>query len=438
MSEVRVRFAPSPTGNVHIGNLRVAIYNWLYARNKGGKFLIRVEDTDRERSTPEAVKNLFKALEWVGLDWDEEPTYQSQNKQRHLDVAQKLIDDGFAYRSDMGDASRGECVLFKINEDVEFTDEVLGTMKKSAEDMKDLVIVKSNGDPVFHLANVVDDIDMGITHVLRGNDHVENTFRHLLLYQALDKRPPVFAHLPMIVNGKGAPYSKRDGDAYVGDFKTKGYLPEVLFNFLVLCGWNPGDDREILSIDEMVNLFDTKRVQKKAAQFNMEKLEWMNNQYFQKKSTDEVMQILEPFYKDANLELRQFDKVWENFFWQNYKERAKTIPQLIESSRYLFEDFNEYDAKGWRKFMAKEGVAELLQDCIDVINSVEFDAQLLDKALNDLAVAKDIKYGKVAQPIRVAISGGPASPGLGETIVLVGKSRTIERINKAISKLNQN
>jgi glutamyl-tRNA synthetase len=222
---VRVRFAPSPTGNVHIGNIRAAIFNWLFARHEGGKFLLRVEDTDRERSTPEAIQTLLACMEWLGLSYDEPAVYQSAACARHLAVADELVRKGFAYKDDKG--GKGECVVFRMPKEgrLEYTDLVKGTIKKKAEDTQDFVIVRSDGSPVFHLSNVVDDIDMSITHVIRGDDHVENTFKHIELFKAIGRRSRRYAHLPMIVNNQGKPYSKRDGAAFVGEFKEQGYLP---------------------------------------------------------------------------------------------------------------------------------------------------------------------------------------------------------------------
>ena len=249
---VRVRFAPSPTGNVHIGNIRAAVFNWLYARHAGGKFLLRVEDTDIERSTPEAIKTLLQCMDWLGLNYDEPATYQTANTARHLAVAADFEARGLAYRENKG--GTGECLVFRMPKEgvLAYHDLVKGDMKKQAKDTQDFVIVRSDGTPVFHLANVVDDVDMNITHVIRGDDHVENTFKHLEIFKAMGVKPPEYAHLPMIVNNMGKPYSKRDGAAFVGEFKEQGYLPDALFNFLVLLGWAPGDDREIMTREEMI------------------------------------------------------------------------------------------------------------------------------------------------------------------------------------------
>jgi glutamyl-tRNA synthetase len=300
---LRVRFAPSPTGNVHVGNIRAAIFNWLLARHHGaeGKFLLRVEDTDRERSTPEAIKTLLECMAWLGLDFDEPETYQSKQTERHLAVAEDLIARGFAYRDKKG--GEGECVVFRMPKDGElrYRDLVKGEMKKKAKDTQDFVIVRSDGTPVFHLANVVDDIDMGVTTVIRGDDHVENTFKHIELFKAIGAPPPEYGHLPMIVNAQGKPYSKRDGAAFVGEFREQGYLPEALFNFLLLLGWNPGDEREIMSRDEMISLFTLDKCSSSASRFDLKKLKWMNGEYIARQPRDEFKREFEARLAAAGL-----------------------------------------------------------------------------------------------------------------------------------------
>ena len=253
--QIRVRFAPSPTGKVHIGNIRAAIFNWLYARHAGGKFLLRVEDTDLERSTPEAIQALIDCMQWLGLDWDEEIFYQTSQREHHLAVAEDLVARGLAYRENKG--GKGECVIFRMPREgvIAYDDLVKGHIEKQAKDTQDFVIVRSDGSPVFHLANVLDDITQGVTHIIRGDDHVENTFKHIMLFRALGAPVPQYAHLPMIVNHAGKPYSKRDGSAFVGEFREQGYLPETLFNYLALLGWAPGDDREIMTREEMTEAF---------------------------------------------------------------------------------------------------------------------------------------------------------------------------------------
>ena len=276
--KIRTRFAPSPTGNVHIGNIRVAIYNWLFAKHNNGNFLLRIEDTDRERSTDDAIQNLLTTLKWLNLDYDEVPLYQSKQEKKHLEVAEYLLSKGKAYTENKN--NKGECVIFKMpNNDMIFEDGIKGSLKKAVENIEDFVLVRSNGKPVFHLANVVDDIEQKVTHVIRGDDHIENTYKHLALYQALNADIPSFSHLPMIVNAQGKPFSKRDGDAYVSDFKRRGYLPQVLINYLVLLGWSPGNDQEIMNIEEMIEMFTIENCQSSPAQFDETKMKWMNGEY---------------------------------------------------------------------------------------------------------------------------------------------------------------
>ena len=286
MSDIRVRFAPSPTGKVHIGNIRAAIYNWLFARHTGGKFLLRVEDTDLERSTPEAIAVLFDCMKWLGLDWDEEVFYQTKNVKRHLEVVDQLLATGHAYKVEKTsrDGKTGVVTMFRMPKEgvIEFDDIVKGHMAKKAEDIQDFAIVRSDGSPIFHIANVVDDIDQRVTHIIRGDDHVENTFKHICIFRALGAEVPKYGHLSMIVNQQGKPYSKRDGAAFVGEYREQGYLPEALFNYLLLLGWNPGDDREVLTRQEMIDLFELEKVHVTAAMFDPKKLAWMNGEYIKK------------------------------------------------------------------------------------------------------------------------------------------------------------
>ena len=277
--QIRVRFAPSPTGKVHIGNIRAAIFNWLFARHVGGAFLLRVEDTDLERSTPEAIQALLDCMKWLGLDWDGEILYQTSQRAHHLEVAEDLLRRGLAYRENKG--GQGECVIFRMPKEgvIAYDDLVKGHLKKQAKDTQDFVIVRSDGSPVFHLANVLDDITQGVTHIIRGDDHVENTFKHIQLFKALGAPIPRYAHLPMIVNNQGKPYSKRDGAAFVGEFREQGFLPDALFNFLALLGWAPGDDREIMTRQEMAQAFDFAHCKASPARFDVKKLTWMNGEY---------------------------------------------------------------------------------------------------------------------------------------------------------------
>lgn len=433
---VRVRFAPSPTGQVHIGNIRAAIYNWLFARHHGGRFLVRIEDTDRERSTPEAVATVFAAMEWLGIDYDEEPTYQSRRLEAHLEAAEKLLSAGLAYRADKGDTGQGEAVLFKMpGRDLSFHDELKGELVKKADDLQDLVIVRSNGTPVFHLANVVDDIEMGISHVIRGDDHIENTYRHVALFEALGGNVPRFAHLPMIVNAQGKPYSKRDGAAFVGEFRDQGYLADAFFNYLVLLGWSPGDDREVMSREDIVAAFDIGQVKSSAAQMDLDKCEWMNGEYLRSMPADafraEFVNALQAGGRDpASYPADYIDQVRELM-----QVRTKLYAQIPADAGFFFcEDF-EYDEKGVRKRLLKEGALDLLATVSDRLPSDgDFSAERIEHEVRAIAEERDVSPGQLIHPIRVAVSGLTYGPGLFEMLEVLGRERVVSRVQRAIDR----
>jgi glutamyl-tRNA synthetase len=427
---VRVRFAPSPTGNVHIGNIRAAIFNWLYARHEGGRFLLRIEDTDRERSTPEAVENLLGAMRWLGLDFDEPPLYQTSRLEAYREVAERLIAAGAAYRSDLGDPTRGECVVFRAHRTVSFEDVVKGRLRKDEKQMKDFVILRSDGTPVFHLANVVDDIHMRVTHVIRGDDHVDNTFNHLLLYEALGAAPPRFAHLPMLVNDAGKPYSKRDGAAFVGDFRERGYLPEALFNFLALLGWSPGDNREKMTRQEIIEAFTLERVSSSPARVNAEKLDWLNGRYLTEMPFERFKEMLEPEMRKAGLSLGALDDGRLKLLINVERERIKTLADFVSQTRYFFDENVVYDQKAVEKVLVKQGGKDVLPGLREKLAALpRFKAEALTVTIEDFAREKGLPMGKVAQPIRVAVTGGAVSPPIGETLEIIGRERALKRID---------
>jgi len=534
---MRVRFAPSPTGHVHIGNIRVAIFNWLLARHHGGKFLLRIEDTDRERSTPAAIKTLLDALDWLGLQYDEEAIYQSAMHGRHTQAAEELVARGYASCAGQGsptvlhfdarlydpafvsaprdeaviDVSRGEFTangrslfhavpsskgeifttpynwdaldqpVFVLGDGAEkqgarvladvtdagagidgmmvdvhglvggrvrqirfqrryvyFHDLVLGTLEKPLDSLRDQVIVRSDGSPVFHLANVVDDIGMGVTHACRGNDHVENTFRHLFLYQALGQKPPFFAHFPMIVNDQGKPYSKRDGDAYVGDFRSKGFLAETLFNFLALCGWSPGDDREIMSRDEMVKAFSLERVNKSAAQFNGEKLRWMNAQILRRKPLIDLVPMVRAELKAAEVDAGEISADWLGRLVEVHQEHITTLRELVEVTRYFFVESVTLEEKAVQKVLLKKGGAGLatlgaLHELLQGLAT--WDERALEAAITGFAESRGLKMGDVAQPLRVAVTGGTVSRGIFEVLALLGREKTFARVARVLAEV---
>ncbi len=523
--QTRVRFAPSPTRQVHIGNIRTAIVNWLFARHTGGQFLLRVEDTDRERSTSEAITALIDVMEWLGLDYDEEPLYQSGQAATHLKAAEELLAKNAAYRFAKGEG--GEATLFRIpwdakdlpfvrevgeqrveiHRDVPFRvakegvsyalrtkkgkaapaeaclagfrdlkvldedgscrfelepviDQVLageefviegakrlvytrheafyqdiikGELAKPLDSMKDLVIVRSNGSPVFHLGNVCDDALQEITHIVRGNDHVENTYRHIFLFEALGKTPPQYAHLPMITNKQGKPYSKRDGDAFVGDFRDKGFQAEALFNYLTLLGWSPGDDREKLTRDELAELFTLERVQNGPAQVDTNKLTNLNGQYLAALSPEQfrtdVRQIVagEPWAEAVDA--AYFDSVADLM-----QTRTKLFTDALGWIYFCTEEF-PYDEKQVRKSLCKPGIADALKGLDQELADCEFNAGAIEAAIHRTTEALEIKQGKLNLPIRVAVTGTNIGAGLYEVMELLGKERVRARLAKAFGEL---
>lgn len=431
--KVRTRFAPSPTGHVHIGNMRAAIYNWLFARHHGGEFLLRVEDTDRERSTPEAIQTLLQAMEWLKLDVDGEPLYQSTRMEAHLAAAAMLLESGHAYKEDKGGLGQGECVIFKMpGKAISFEDGIKGSLTKAAENMQDFVIVRSNGTPVFHLANVLDDIEQGVSHVIRGDDHVENTFRHIALYEALGAEVPNFAHLPMIVNAQGKPYSKRDGDAFVGDFRDKGFLPEALFNYLALLGWSPGDDREVMALEEMVAAFDLARCQSSPAQVDLKKLTWMNGEYMLRLADDEFEAICFGELDKARIDA---EPEYAEKVFTLVRERVKTVADIVPMVGYFFTDDYDYDEKAVKKKLQKDGVAETLIQVRSLLAALPvFDIASTDKALHDFVEQSGLGFGAVMPPLRIAVSGTPSGPDLFPVLAVLGRERVLSRIDLTIAK----
>lgn len=428
---IRTRFAPSPTGNVHIGNIRVAIYNWLFARHHNGSFLLRIEDTDRFRSTDEAIKALLDSMKWLNLDFDEPIFYQSQQQESHLAIAESLIKKNLAYREDKGRTGEGECIIFRMpKEDIKYHDLIRGSLTKSNENLEDFVIVRSNGTPTFHLANVLDDIEQRITHIIRGDDHIENTYRHIALYKALNEKIPVFAHLPMIINNKGKPYSKRDGDAFVGDFKNNGFLPDAFFNYLALLGWSPGDDREILSKNEMINDFDLDRCQSSPAQMDLKKLIWMNGEYlaliddkdFSLKATDIILNVY------PNISTTYIEKTLPLI-----RSRIRTFQDIIPISEYLFSDSYEYDKNGVKNKIQQEGIKDLLESLYILLSKQNnFNESFLKNLLNNYVEDSGKKFGSVMVPLRISITGLQGGPDLCSILSILGKDKVLTRIQKTI------
>ena len=430
--QVRVRFAPSPTGKVHIGNIRAAIFNWLFARHVGGEFLLRVEDTDLERSTPEAIPALLDCMKWLGLDWDGEILYQTSQRKHHLEVAEDLLRRGLAYKENKG--GQGECVIFRMPKEgvIEYDDLVKGHMKKKAKDTQDFVIVRSDGSPVFHLANVLDDITQGVTHIIRGDDHVENTFKHIQLFKALGAPIPRYAHLPMIVNNQGKPYSKRDGSAFVGEFRELGFLPDALFNFLALLGWAPGDDREILSMEELISLFDLHRCSKSGAKFDYEKGKWFNHQYIQQRSDREIAEMYLPLLREKHhdCEIEKLTRIVGLV-----KSRISFVNELWEQTAFFFEAPTEYEEKSVRKRW-DEGMGARMAELIEILRSLPtMESHAAEEVVLGWITQKGYHMGNVMNAFRLAVVGYCKGPHMFDITEIMGREETIQRIEKAIERL---
>lgn len=431
---VRVRFAPSPTGHVHIGNIRAAIFNWLFARHNSGQFLLRIEDTDRERSTQEAVQAILDAMDWLGIHYDEAPLYQSTQNSHHREVAETLLKNGHAYKEDKGGTGQGECIIFRMpGTDMSFHDEIKGDLLKKAADMKDFVIVRSDGSPVFHLANVVDDITQGVTHIIRGDDHVENTFRHVALYQAIGAPVPRYAHLPMIVNAQGKPYSKRDGAAYVGQFREMGYSAEALFNYLTLLGWSPGDDREKMTREEIIAAFTLDRVKSAPAQMDVRKLTHMNGLYLAELPLAEFAQGVR-----RHLARLDWGQSLEDSLFLNVCRLMQSRTPLFsqaETWKYFFVEPPDYDEKAVQKNLKKDGARPALEAIRRQLSPSDFSEPAILASIRKAESDMRVGEGKLNQFLRVAITGSAIGAGICETMAVLGPARSLARLDYAIEHL---
>lgn len=461
---VKTRFAPSPTGFLHVGGARTALFSWLYARHCNGKFVLRIEDTDRERSTQPAIDAIIDSMKWLNLNWDEGPYYQTKRFDRYREVIDKLLAEGKAYkcycskerlekmredqmkngqkprydghcRDDKSehDPSESYVIRFRNPDDgvVAFDDMVKGHVEFKNQELDDFIIQRSDGTPTYNFCVVVDDWDMGITHVIRGDDHVNNTPRQINLYKALGAPVPVFCHLAMILGDDGAKLSKRHGAVSVMQYREDGYLPEALVNYLVRLGWSHGD-QEIFSVEEMISLFSLDAITKSASGFNTKKLDWLNAHYMKTLPAEVVASELEWHLKRQGLEDLSAGPD-PKLVVKNYAERTHTLKEMAQKAMCYYKDFDEYDPAAVKKWI-KEGSVEILKDAYDTLKALDnWDAKLIDEALENLAKRREVGMGKVGQPLRVAITGTAMSPGIGDTMILVGKERVLARIERAIA-----
>lgn len=459
---VRTRFAPSPTGSLHLGGIRTALYCWLYAKNRGGEFILRIEDTDQERSTQAATQLILDSMQWLGLDYDLGPIYQTQRLGRYKEVAEQFIAEGKAYRCycshERLDALReqqfankekprydGCCrelnlpaipgkpfvIRFKNPQAgaVDFIDQLAGELSFQNSELDDLVLIRTDGMPTYNFCVVIDDLDMGITHVLRGSDHINNTPRQINIYQALNAVPPIFAHMPTVLGPDGKKLSKRSGAASVLQYRDDGFLPEAILNYLVRLGWSHGD-QEIFSREEMIKLFDIKDINKSAAAFDPAKLLWLNRHYI--KTLDPAVIVPHLQLQLHNLAIDYTDGPSLTDLIVALRERVETLGEMAVKSRCFYEEFDDYQADA-KKHLAKEALAFLqaAYHRLDILPAWTEDG--LHQVLEDVAKQFELKLGKVAQPIRVAVTGTTVSPPLNTTLKLLGKRRTLERFKRALS-----
>ena len=413
---MRVRFAPSPTGSLHIGGARTALYNWLLARGSGGTLVLRIEDTDRERSTPENVEQILDALSWLELDWDEGPHSQAERAPEHRAAIEQLLENGHGYEDDgavrIKVADEGEVVV---------NDVIRGEVTFPLSAIDDFVVARSDGSALYNLAVAVDDRDMGITHVVRGEDHLSNTPRQILTQQALGAEPPVYAHLPLLHGPDGKKLSKRHGAASVQELRVNGYLPAAVRNYLALLGWGYDESTTFFTTDELIERFSVERVSKNPAVFDEQKLAWMNANYLRGLEIDELVRLLEDRY--GRDDLRAAAEIAQ--------EKLRTIEDFWPFAGFLFER-REIDPAAWEKVM-KDGAAENLAQARAALAEVaDWDKAPIEAALRAVVDARGVKPKEVFQPVRVAISGTTVSPGIFESLTVLGRDEALARIDAAL------
>ena len=466
----RLRFAPSPTGYLHVGGARTALFNWLYAKHFDGEFLLRIEDTDKARSTDESTRAIFDGLNWLGLDWQEEVIYQGANLERHQNDARHMLESGAAYRCFCTQAELDErrkaaearkesfkydrrcdrlsdeeierrvasgepfVIRFRIPEGTTSWDDLVHeTISFPNKDLEDFVILRSNATPIYNLAVVSDDIAMKITLVMRGDDHISNTPKQILLYHALGADLPVFAHLPMIHGMDGKKLSKRHGATAVGDYQHQGLLPGAMLNFLALLGWSPGEDREVMTMEEMIELFTPDGLQRKAAIFDPKKLEWMNGQHLSRipltdlEPTVTPMMISAGLVDQATVDARH---EWYMSLLDMLRVRARTTDDIVRQAGPYFLDSIEYDpeavAKNWKDAAAAADILDATRAALE--SEPAWTAEALEASLRSLAERRGVAAGKIFQPLRVALTGLSVSPGIFEVLIMQGRDLALRRI----------
>jgi len=446
--KIRVRFAPSPTGFLHIGGARTALFNWLYARHTGGTFVLRIEDTDAARNTEEAVKVILNGLRWLGLDWDEGPIsadatgpskgdfgpyFQSQRKENYQLRVEALLSHGLAYEHE-------GAIKFKMTrEPVLIPDVVVGDVRRELTDREavdpDFVIVRSDGQPVFHFVNVVDDLEMNITHVIRGEDHLSNTAKHIALFQAFGVQPPKYAHIPLILNADGSKMSKRDQGASLTTYSQDGFVPEAVVNFLCLLGWSPKNNREKMTVKEVVEAFDLPQILRHNARFDMTKLLWLNGEYAREMGNDRFYELAVHTLSHAGLDTNRYPVDYVKAALDTCKGKIKVFSELPAYAGFYFRDEVAYDAAAVAKELVPENKPRLatLREALEKLDP--FDHEPVGATLAGVAKGLGVKTGVLVHPTRVACCGNTAGPSLYHLMAIIGKQKVLARLDEAMAKI---
>lgn len=464
MSDLRVRFAPSPTGYLHIGGARTALFNYLLAKQQKGTYVLRIEDTDVERSTQESVDAILDAMDWLGLSCDEGPVYQSDRFDIYKQKVQQLLDEGKAYKcyctAEELDAKReaamkegrkpkydGTCrertdnpdlpyvIRFKLpegREEVSFPDQIKGDISFRTEELDDLIIQRTDGTPTYNFVVVIDDAEMGINLVIRGDDHINNTPRQILLYEALGYEVPRFAHVPMILGSDKKRLSKRHGATSVMAYQELGYLPEAMVNYLVRLGWSLGDE-EIFSMDDLIEKFSLDNVGRSAGVFNPEKLLWLNSHYIKTGDPQRLADLLKPFLVEKGIDTDKGPEMVAVV--KSLQERAATMVEMADGAAFYYQDDLEYDEKARNKFLKADKADIFAAITAELSQCAEFTEESLEKAFAVVMEKTELKFGKIAQPLRVALTGGTASPSIYEVLQVLGKDSALYRIERAVKNL---
>lgn len=422
---IKVRFAPSPTGFLHIGGARTALFNWLYARSQGGIFVLRIEDTDRERSKEEYLQEILRSMQWLGMNWDEYYK-QSDRFELYRQHAQRLLDEGKAYRD-------GEAVIFRKTEgQIKVFDLIRGEITFDTEVLKDEVLIKSDGSPTYSFACVVDDALMEISHVIRGEDHISNTPKQIMLYQGMGFKVPKFAHLPLILDPDGGRMSKRTGATAVSEYKNLGFLPEAIVNYLLLLGWSPGENQEKIALASAIKKFSIKKVNKSGAAFSLDKLKWLNQQYIKEMPVDRLAEQLEPFLKERGWLGENEDGQRLQDIVKLYKSRMATLTDFLERAAYIFTDDFPREPEIQQQHFSAEQKQSFARLADRLEQSTDFGVKTTEEVFRAVVAELGISADQLVHPTRMILTGASVGPGLFETMSVLGKEKTVRRLKAAV------